>query len=321
MRVLLATDGSENAAIAEALVGNVAWPLETSIQVVRVVGAGDTESDAAVGPWPLGLATSTHVDAADVQGAEEHLRLVVEHLGTGSLNVDHAVLRGRPADTLLEWIDRHRPDLVVVGTRGKSEIAQALIGSVSAELIDRSPVPVLVARRSTLERVVVAVDGSDIASEAVATVKRWPFLAATTIRTLSVAPEPVVWWPVEHLRGMPELEAHERDAAADLLLEHDMIAAQAASALAAAGFSAQSEVRKGSAAPAIVTFVREWGADLVIMGSHGRTGVARLLLGSVARNVLHHADCSVLVIRRHAEPVRGRRAEAVAFGPRVPAIH
>jgi hypothetical protein len=68
----------------------------------------------------------------------------------------------------------------------------------------------------------------------------------------------------------------------------------------------------GSPAPTIVAFAKEWDADLVIMGSHGRTGVARLLLGSVARNVLHHASCSVLVVRRHADPVRGRRVEAVA---------
>jgi hypothetical protein len=61
-----------------------------------------------------------------------------------------------------------------------------------------------------------------------------------------------------------------------------------------------------------VDFAEEWDADLVIMGSHGRTGLARLLLGSVARNVLHHASCSVLVIRRHADPVRGKRVEAVA---------
>lgn len=321
MRVLLATDGSENAAIAEALVGNIQWPLGTSIQVVRVVPSGDRDSAVAVGPWPLGLATSTHADTAEVQEAEEHVRGVVGHLGTGSLNVNHAVLRGRPSDALLEWIGRHRPDLVVVGTRGKSEIAQALIGSVSAQLIDRSPVPVLIARRATLERVVVAVDGSDIATEAVASVKRWPFLSTTTIRTLSVAPEPVMWWPVEHLRGTPEPEADERDAAADVLMEHDATAAEAASALAAAGFAVQPEVRKGPAAAAIVTFLREWDADLVIMGSHGRTGVSRLLLGSVARNVLHHAECSVLVIRRHAEPARGRRADLVAFGPRIPAVH
>jgi nucleotide-binding universal stress UspA family protein len=213
---------------------------------------------------------------------------------------------------LLDRIQRHRPDLVVVGTRGRSELTEAIIGSVSAELVARSPVPILVARRPTLDRVVVAVDGSDIAAEAVATVKRWPFLAATSIRSLSVAPTPPMRWPDELMGGSAARPARDRDTAGDVLLEHDTIAAQAAATLHDVGFDAVAEVRSGSPAPTIVAFAKEWDADLVIMGSHGRTGVARLLLGSVARNVLHHASCSVLVVRRHADPVRGRRVEAVA---------
>lgn len=310
-RVLLAIDGSDSAAIAAELVKNVGWPLGSSIDVVRVVGEGSLEG--TVGPWPLGIATPPNLEATALQEAEDALLLAVEPLRKPGLKADHAVIRGRPADALLSWIDRHLPDLVVVGTRGDSELTQALVGSVSAELVDRSPVPVLVARRPILERVVVAVDGSDIASEAVATVRRWPFLARTTIRTLSIAPAPAMWWPDEPIAGSTDRPVHDRDAAADALLEHDTIAAEAAATLRAAGLEANSEVRSGSPAPAIVAFANEWDADLVIMGSHGRTGVARLLLGSVARNVLHHANSSVLVVRRHADPARGRRVEAVAL--------
>jgi nucleotide-binding universal stress UspA family protein len=100
-----------------------------------------------------------------------------------------------------------------------------------------------------------------------------------------------------------------------------MIAAEAAATLGAAGFGAHSDVRAGSPAPTIVAFTREWDADLVIMGSHGRTGLARLLLGSVARNVLYHASCSVLVVRRQADPVGGRRVEVVAVPWTVVSTH
>lgn len=310
MRVLLATDGSKGAAVAAELVGNIRWPSGTSIEVVRVVGEGGR--DLVVGPWPV-APVPPDLEAIEIQDALAALVAVAEPLRKLGLRTDHAVLRGRPADALLDLIHRHRPDLVVVGTRGDSELTQALVGSVSAELIDRSPVPVLVARRPTLERVVVAVDGSDIASEAVATVRRWPFLAATTILTLSVAQTPVTWWPDELTAGTADARGHDRDAAADVLLEHDTIAAEAAVLLRGAGFEAHPEVRSGSPAPTIVAFAKEWDADLVIMGSHGRTGVARLLLGSVARNVLHHAGCSVLVVRRHPDPVRGKRVEASAM--------
>jgi nucleotide-binding universal stress UspA family protein len=320
MRVLLATDGSESSAVAAALAGNIPWPAGTSLDVVRVFGDGG--SDIVAGPWPaIALGVSPDYEAAAIQDAEEALVALVESLRTPGLNVTHAVLRGQPADTLLDWIDRHRPDLVIVGNRGVSMLERTLLGSVSAALIDRSPVPVLVARRPTLARVVVAVDGSETASEAVATVRRWPFLAMTEIRTLSVAPAHASWWPSDLAGRTADVAAADRDATADNLLEHDTIAAEAAAIFRAVGFTAESEVRAGSPAYVVVAFAKDWDADLVVMGSHGRTGLARLLLGSVARNVLHHASCSVLVIRRHADPVRGKRVEAVAPSWTVAATH
>ena len=311
MRVLLATDGSEGASLATELVGNIRWPSGSSIDLVRVVPNGDFED--VVEPWPLGIPTPPDLETTLVQEAEDGLGLAAGPMGKVGLKTAQAVLRGRPADALLDWIDDHRPDLVVVGARGDSVFSQALAGSVSAELVDRSPVPVLVARRPALERVVVAVDGSEIASEAVATLMRWPFLAATMIRTISVAPAPAMSWPGEGIADNADRPAQNRNAVADAVLEHDTIAAEAAAALRAAGFDAQSEVRSGSPAPMIIAFATEWDADLVIMGSHGRTGVARLLLGSVARSVLHHATSSVIIVHRHADPVRGRPVEAAAL--------
>jgi nucleotide-binding universal stress UspA family protein len=305
MRILLATDGSANAAIAAALVGNIPWPLGSSIDVVRVLE--DPALNGVEGPWPMALPVASDIQAAAVEEAEDALLGVAEPLRERGLNTAHAVLHGRPAGALLDWIEGHRPDLVVVGTRGSSVLTQALVGSVSAELIDRSPVPVLVARRPTLQRVVVAVDGSEIATEAVSTVKRWAFLATTPIRTLSVAPEPMIWWPDKFTVGGMDHIGPEPDVAADAREEHQVIAAEAAATLCAAGFEARPEVRSGPPGPTVVAFAGEGNADLVIMGSHGRTGVARLLLGSVARHVLHHSSCSVLVVRRHADAVRGRR--------------
>jgi nucleotide-binding universal stress UspA family protein len=320
MRVLLATDGSESSAVATALAGNIRWPPGTSLDVVRVVGDGG--SDVIAGPWPAtALRVPPDFQAAAIQDSEDALVALVEPLRELGLIVAHAVLRGQPAETLLDWIDRHRPDLVIVGNRGVSILERTLLGSVSAALIDRSPVPVLVARQPALARVVVAVDGSEIASEAVATVRRWPFLAMTEIRTLSVAPAPASWWPADVAGRTADVAAADRDAAADNLLEHDTIAAEAAAILRATGFTADSAVRAGSPASEIVAFAKEWNAELVIMGSHGRTGLARLLLGSVARSVLHHASCSVLVVRRHADPVRGKRVEAVARPWTVLATH
>ena len=307
MRVMLATDGSESSTIAAELVGNIRWPVGTSIEVVRVLESPSLE--AAAVPEAT---QAPDLGSKAILAAQDDLIAVVEPLRKLGLKAAHAVLYGRPADALLERIERHRPDLLIVGNRGLSPLKRILLGSVSAELVDGSPVPVLVARRGTLDRVVVAVDGSDIASEAVSTVRRWPFLAATEVRTLSVAPTPSSGWPGAHMAGRTVVAERDGIAVTEAVSDHAAIAADAATTLRAVGFETHSEVLTGSPAHVIVAFAEEWDADLVIMGSHGRTGLARLLLGSVARNVLHHASCSVLVVRRHADPVRSRHAHVVA---------
>lgn len=319
MRVLLATDGSDSAAVAAELVRNVPWPKGTSIDAVRVVE--ERSQELAVGAWPgVGLPISPEGSTAAIQEAEDSLVALTSSLIGSGLETSHAVLRGRPADALLEWIDRHRPDLVIVGNRGVSPFERALLGSVSGELVDGSPVPVLVARRPTIERVVVAVDGSEIAAETLATVRRWPFLALAEMRTLSVVTAPAAWWPGDVVSG-PETATADRLTTTGAIRDHEAIATDAAVGLRTAGFRAEPEVLSGSPAHVIVAFARDWGADLVILGSHGRTGLARLLLGSVARNVLHHAGCSVLIVRRHAEAQRGPREDVVATPWTIVAAH
>lgn len=300
MRVLLATDGSDSAQIALDVVAGLRWPIGSSVRVVRAL---DTGAELFGGPWPAAAVIQSHeVEARLVIEAEADLEDVSARLRGLGLQVDHAILRGRPGDQIVADIRSHRPDLVIVGYRGHSTFERMLLGSVSAEVVDHSPVPVLVARKATLDRVVVAVDGSDVASEAVDAVRSWPFLSGADIRVLSVAPNPVDWW-ASLAPGIGEDLARDFENARALsLADHRRFATEAADRLRSAGLDARPEARAGLPADGIVAFATEWDADLLILGSHGRTGLARLILGSVARNVLHHASCSVLIIKRHAEP-------------------
>jgi nucleotide-binding universal stress UspA family protein len=94
------------------------------------------------------------------------------------------------------------------------------------------------------------------------------------------------------------LAAHER---ADATAE-DLVAA-ATARLREAGFQAEPIVQDGDAAAGILQMAEEWHADLVVMGSHGRHGLQRLLLGSVSDVVVRRAGCAVLVVRgQHMQP-------------------
>jgi universal stress protein A len=79
--------------------------------------------------------------------------------------------------------------------------------------------------------------------------------------------------------------------------QHDELAREMTVQLQASGFTAEADRRDGDAATEILAAANASNADLIVMGTHGRTGLTRLVLGSVARNVLQHAKCSVLVVR------------------------
>jgi universal stress protein A len=79
--------------------------------------------------------------------------------------------------------------------------------------------------------------------------------------------------------------------------QHDQLAREMTAEFQHAGISAEADRREGDAATEILAAASASNADLIVMGSRGRTGLTRLVLGSVARNVLQHAACSVLVVR------------------------
>ena len=83
-----------------------------------------------------------------------------------------------------------------------------------------------------------------------------------------------------------------------LTSEAERLTGRVADALKATTTSTETAVREGDPRSAIVDEADEWRADLIVVGSHGRTGVKRWLLGSVAQAIVGHAPCSVEVVRR-----------------------
>ncbi len=92
--------------------------------------------------------------------------------------------------------------------------------------------------------------------------------------------------------------AYPLDVVQDLAKHHEELAARARAELVAAGITAEARVLTGDPREVLVDVARSEGAELVVMGSHGRTGLAKLVLGSVAAHVVGHAPCNVMVIKR-----------------------
>lgn len=286
-RVLLATDGSPQASVAADLVGSVGWPQGATIEVLSVY-----EPFAAgmeLPPDALIALDRELREEIDTQLGETRARIAI-----GDRTVETAMRRGRPATEIAREAERVRADLIVAGSRGRGPLATMLLGSVAAEVVDRAECPVLVARVPRLKRLVVADDGSTEAARAVKIVGTWPIFAGLRTRVVSVAPVYAVTGlgPVRHADAKQSY-AEGVDALRGI---HGFIAEDAAVRLTEAGVPARSDTRFGDPANEIIMAALEHEADLIVMGSHGRTGLERVVMGSVARNVLTHAPVSVLVV-------------------------
>jgi nucleotide-binding universal stress UspA family protein len=142
-------------------------------------------------------------------------------------------------------------------------------------------------------RILLAVDGSAPSQDAIDEVAGRPWPTPSNLRVVSVV-RPYVPPATEFVPGAfapnEVLQEHMKDA--------ERIAAQAADRLTRSGLSVDTAVRQGDPRTVIVDEATEWRADLIVVGSHGHTGLTRLLLGSVAQAVVAHAPCSVEVVRK-----------------------
>jgi nucleotide-binding universal stress UspA family protein len=143
---------------------------------------------------------------------------------------------------------------------------------------------VLVARRDPIGRILLGEDGSKSAAAAAATVRRWAVLHGARIKVLSVADIDPQWNP--WLMGAALREAHAAGATR-LHEQHEELARKTAAGLKKAGLQTENEVNDGNPAHRLVETAVNWDADLIVLGTHGRSGLGALLVGSVARAVLY----------------------------------
>lgn len=269
MRIVLAYDGSPSADHAAELVASLHRP---SSSVVTVVTVAPRDRDD---PPPRAEGDAVAARFRDAGWA-----------------VDIRALSGRPSDAIVDAANDVGANLVVVGDRGHSAIARLMLGSTAAAVADQAPCAVLVARASTIERIVLADDGSDAARLA------GDFLAGSdlftgspvTVVTVARVDDPIL----AGLYGDPGLfdaaEAAVDTRQADLWLQGDETAMRV-------GAPTRAVRLRGQPAAEILRYADEANTNLIVLGTRGETGITRILLGSVARNVLLHASASILLVR------------------------
>lgn len=289
MKVLLATDGSEDARRAEQLVASLDWPEGSLIKVLRVHQGFE---GSAV---PFGDSHAT-VNESFSREADAQLMQVKAALARSGRRVETVVEPGYPSTTILEEAQRIGAELIVLGSRGRGLIASALLGSVAAAVIDHASCPVLIARHSSVKGIVLADDGSANAREAADTLARWPMLHGGPIQVVSVVDLSSPSSSLGDPTGTGGVGGNLQAPVDDLQKNQERIAREGVANLAARGVTATASVRSGHVAQELMRAAEDANAHLIVVGSRGHTGVASAVLGNVARSVLLHAPCSVLVV-------------------------
>ncbi|HSL98116.1 MAG TPA: universal stress protein [Candidatus Deferrimicrobiaceae bacterium] len=290
MRVLFATDGSRSADLARDLIATLPWPEDTRIRIVSVV------EDRHVLPRlqePLDALEA--VDDALARHVTLTLDGAVAALDQPGRSIDRIVLEGRPASAIIEEARGYGAQLIVLGSHGHSRIASMLLGSTSAEVVARAHCPVLVARDAVVEEIILGADTSMAARQA-ETVVGWPVFHDLPASVVSVAAAYVPW--IDALPGVVTTEALEAEAyeASKALARARTVADSVVARLEQVGVRAEATAVEGDAAAELVSFAMARPHALLVVGSRAHGGLAKLLLGGVARNVLQHAAGSVLVV-------------------------
>ena len=291
MKVLFATDGSKEDQHARSFVASARWAAGTQIELFGVVGV-------------LSLAVSGDLIDRNLTDLERELDGFAQSLFQHDCTVTWRTSVGEPAEQIAARARTIEADLIVVGSRGRGPLATSILGSVSAGVIDRAPCPVLVARQDQVKRIMLADDGSAGAATAAAFLDDWPIFADASLQVVSV---------VDVGRPLATFGETSKIYVAGEHLYYDALQAERERAQRTVTTRAKGleprlravsvSVRVGDAADEILAAAHDFAADLIVVGSRGLSGLARLFTGSVARRVLLDARCSVLVARGSAQLV------------------
>ncbi|MEW6388253.1 MAG: universal stress protein [Thermodesulfobacteriota bacterium] len=213
--------------------------------------------------------------------AREHLEACKATAGQQGVDLETRLRLGTSVyGEILEETQEIKPDLIILGRRGRTGLERLMMGSVTARVIGHSPVNVLVVPRgATLDfkRLLIASDGSSYSDAALAVSFSLARKTGAALLGVCVA-----------------REESELEAAQGILERLKAKAEQEAVVL-------EPRLLQGRPFEALVRFSQEEGINLIILGSHGHTGLKRLLMGSVAERVIGQTPCPVLVVKRVEE--------------------
>lgn len=240
-----------------------------------------------------------------VQAAASRAEELQEHPMPAQIDVVRVERRGLSiALEILAYASEVDADLVVMGTHGRRGLGQLFLGSVAEEVARHARCPVLTVKErrharplKDMHRVLVPVDFSETSGRAVAKARHFAAETGATIHLLHVIDRPLA--PPVYGSAAESLLRADAELVARCRAEMGRMAESAAGP----AVPIELHLREGAAAAEICDFAENEDIDLVVIGSHGLSGLQRFLLGSVAERVVRWAPCPVFTVKSFGKSV------------------
>jgi nucleotide-binding universal stress UspA family protein len=229
--------------------------------------------------------------------AEEVTGRMVERLKEVGITAEAVIKIDDPRFVITREAEDWPADLIFIRSHTHRDITRWLLGSVASAVLHDAPCSVEIVRTTANEaarffqsgmRILLATDGSEHSRLAAHSVSQRPWPAGTEVKIISVINPFVRLIEVE--LSSPEESVKGPETPREAVEEAEQI-------IGSAGLKMTGETITGYPKTEIINRAKEWGADLIVVGSHGRRGLKRLLIGSISEAVATHAPCSVEVIK------------------------
>jgi len=227
-------------------------------------------------------------------------------------DVLYGMLHGNPSTAVCDYADKHKPDLIILGARGRRATLGILLGGVAQQVIEYSQQPVLIVRPpyKDLKRIMVVSDGSVSSENAI------KFLSV-----MSIVPKPEVHL-IHVINPLPSFDTmqpprtwlfgndifqtplYPEEVGENWREEADLhgkeILASSRNLLLSVGVDPIEKLLSGDAATEILAYAQRQDISLIVSGSRGLNQIKGWLMGSVSRKLVHYATCSVLVVKSNS---------------------
>jgi nucleotide-binding universal stress UspA family protein len=303
--VIVALDGSVHAERALAYGQLLAGSLGGTLELTHILEE------------PIAFDLVPSLVLPDRPAAERYLTETASKLASAEA-VTTYVIRGNPTEELLRLTNDQPDTILVLSTHGRTGVQRTLLGSVADKVLRGAAAPVLLVRETVtadkgmIKQLVLPLDGSELAAAALPLASAIAVSADATLHLVRVV-EP--FWHSASVASMTPYLPDEQGADFDAQLQAEASAylKRVADGLRDRGVRVTWEVRSGRPADEILRTATTTLADLIVVSTHGRSGLRRWVLGSVTDDLVHHSPIPVLAIPlKVGEAARAREAELLA---------